>query len=223
MLEAKNRQVISTNLIRLRKLLDDKGIKPALYDLQSDRDFGVYRITETPDKGYWEVYFYERGRRSGEIRFYDEAEAICYFTEKLAGIQKKIDDAEMRMKKRSPEAQLFLELYLAVGYSVSEAIQEEQKTGGIDAEISVIIRAPSSKSNRIVEITKSLSWKKHISNSKKPSELEGTDKRILARKLMIALERSERLPIEVEEIAEVAKQIDDIKLLEEANKLLDEL
>lgn len=215
--------MISTNLIHLRKLLDDKGIKPALYDLQSDRDFGVYRITENPEKGYWEVYFYERGRRSGERRFYDEYEAICYFTEKLAWIQKTINDAKMRMKKRSPEAQLFLELYLAVGYSVSEAVQEEQKAGDIDAAISIIIRAPSSKPNQIVEITKALSWKKHISNSKKPSELEGTDKRILARKLMIALERSKRLPIEGEEVIEVAKQIDDRTLLEEANKLFDQL
>ena len=205
------------NLKHLRKLLDDKGIDPGLYDLQSDSDC-VYRIAENPRERYWEVYFFERGGRDSGRRFYDEDEAVHYFIETLTGLQKTMNDVKMRFEKRPPEAQLFLDLYLATDYSL-----REQKEGNTNTARSIVIKLPLIGKNKIVDITKELSWEKHISNTKKPSEFEYTDKRILARKLMIALERTKRLPIEGEEIAEVAKQIEERVLLEEANKLFDQL
>lgn len=210
------------NLKHLRRLLDDKGIDPGLYDLQHDSD-SVYRIVENAGKGYWEVYFFERGSRHSERRFFKEDEAVRYFYDEVAWRQKIMSDVKMRLERRSPEAQLFLELYLATEHTVNEAIQIEHKTGDANSTRSIIIKKPLLGTTRIIEITKTLSWDKHISNTKKPSELEYTDKRILARKLMIAFKKTKRLPIEGEELIEVDKQIDDRTLLEEANRLFDEL
>lgn len=210
------------NLVLLKKLLDEKGIDPGLYDLQYDSD-SVYRIAENTEKGYWEVYFFERGSRYSERRFFKEDEAVRYFYDKVAWRQELMNDVRMRLERRSPETQLFLNLYLATEYSVNEAMQIENKTGDAGSTRAIIIKKPLLGTTRVIEITKNLSWEKHISNTKKPSELGYADRKILAMKLMIAYKKANRLPIDGEELIEVAKQIDDRTLLEEANRLFDEL
>lgn len=216
-----NEWVKKVNLIRLKRLLDENGIDSTLYDLYLDKD-SVYRIAEAPQKGYWEVYFWERGKNS-ERYFNNEDDAVHYFIKELTRRQRIMNDVKKRFEKRTPKAQLFLNMVLAVEYLVNEFRRMEQERIDIDSERPVIIKEGSFGTNKECRIINNLSWNKHISSAKRPSEFSNTDKSILARKLMIVFERTKRIPFKGEEIAEVTEQIDENTLLEEANKLYEEL
>ena len=95
-----NEWVKKVNLIRLKRLLDENGIDSTLYDLYLDKD-SVYRIAEAPQKGYWEVYFWERGKNS-ERYFNNEDDAVHYFIKELTQARSIGNKRRRTMSRQSP-------------------------------------------------------------------------------------------------------------------------
>ena len=67
----------------LRAVLDGAGVDPRAYSLEGGLPSEAYVIA--PGAGRWEVYYSERGQRSGLETFYDEDEACARFLEQVLG------------------------------------------------------------------------------------------------------------------------------------------
>jgi hypothetical protein len=73
------------NLSELKSALDAAGIVESAYSFTSDGLGEVYRLARIQDRlGYgWEVYYAERGIKTGHIVFRSEAEACTEFLRRV--------------------------------------------------------------------------------------------------------------------------------------------
>lgn len=69
------------NLFELESILKSKKIRPDVYSLKGGLPNEAYCISKVDDK--WEVYYSERGNKSGLKNFQKEEEACQFFYDSL--------------------------------------------------------------------------------------------------------------------------------------------
>ncbi len=77
------------NIIKLEKALQERGVPASYYSLKGGLPNETHCISKRSK--YWEVYYSERGQKSGLKTFKSESEACKYFYDWLVGGLERMD------------------------------------------------------------------------------------------------------------------------------------